>query len=137
MAYIDYTFYNDVYRGVPISDADTFSRLAERASNVIDRLTNYQIGDISQRPDWMQTLIKKAVAAQVEYFALVGEQVIHGDTGMGDVHIGNFSYSSGTQSAISPAVIDYLRTTGLLYRGITVRDVNPIGWLYTGVRVCD
>jgi hypothetical protein len=56
---------------------------------------------------------------------------------MGDVRIGNFSYTSDTQSAISPAVINYLRPTGLLYRGLMVRDSRPIGLLYTGVRVCD
>lgn len=121
MAYIDYTYYTDTYKGVPI-DADTFLRLSDRASDVIDQLTNYQIGDITQYPEWMQTLIKKAVAAQVEYFVYAGEQVTHGDVGFSDVRIGNFSYSSGTQAAISPAVINYLRPTGLLYRGVTVCD---------------
>lgn len=119
MAYIDYTFYTDVYKGVQL-DADTFSRLAERAGDVIDQVTNYQIGDITQYPEWIQSLIKKAVAAQVEYLYYAGETAIHGDA-FGNVKLGDFTYSSsGSQQTISPAVINYLRPTGLLYRGVTV-----------------
>jgi hypothetical protein len=137
MAYIDYAYYTDVYKGVPISDADTFSRLAERATEIIDQLTNYTIQDLAALSPFTQEQVKRATAAQVEYFAYAGEQVIHGNAGMGDVRIGNFSYTSDTQSAISPAVINYLRSTGLLYRGLMVRDSRPIGLLYTGVGVCD
>jgi hypothetical protein len=121
MSYIDYTYYTDVYKGVPI-DADTFSRLSERASELIDQVTNYTIQDLSALPVFTQDQVKKATAAQVEYFVYAGEQVLHGDNGMTDVRLGNFSYSVGTQSAISPAVINYLRPTGLLYRGVTVCD---------------
>jgi hypothetical protein len=122
MAYIDYTYYTDVYKGVPIQDADTFSRLSERASEIIDQVTNYTIQDIATLPMFVQDQVKKATAAQVEYFVYAGEQVLHGDNGMTDVRLGNFSYSVGAQSAISPAVINYLRPTGLLYRGVTVCD---------------
>jgi hypothetical protein len=122
MAYIDYAYYTDVYKGVPIPDADTFSRLSERASELIDQVTNYTIQDLAALTPFTQEQVKKATAAQVEYFAYAGEQVIHGDNGMTDVRLGNFSYSVGTQSTISPAVINYLRPTGLLYRGVTVCD---------------
>lgn len=124
MAYIDYTFYTDVYKGVQI-DADTFSRLAERASDVIDQVTNYQIGDIAQYPEWIQSLVKKAVAAQVEYFALSGDSITHGVSELQNVKLGDFSYTlNGNSGAapISPAVLSYLRQTGLLYRGVTVCD---------------
>ncbi|BBW97229.1 hypothetical protein ACPVTF_04145 [Geobacillus icigianus] len=124
MAYIDYTFYTDVYKGIPISE-DAFSRLAERATAMINQLTNYTIQDLATLPPFTQEQVKRATAAQVEYFAHAGEQIVHGDNGMIDVRIGNFSYSSGangTQSAISPAVINYLRPTGLLYRGVRVCD---------------
>lgn len=124
MAYIDYTFYTDVYKGIPISE-DAFSRLAERATEIIDQLTGYAIQDLAALPLFTQDQVKRATAAQVEYFAYAGEQVVHGGDGMTNVRLGNFSYSSGTndiQSAISPAVINYLRPTGLLYRGVTVCD---------------
>jgi hypothetical protein len=124
MAYIDYNFYTNVYQGVQIADADTFLRLAERAGDVIDQLTNYQIGDITQYPEWMQTLIKKAVAAQVEYFAYTDDSVLHGVNDLQNVKLGDFSYTLGNPGAvpISPAVLSYLRQTGLLYRGVTVCD---------------
>lgn len=127
MAYIDYTYYTGVYKGVPIQDADTFSRLSERASELIDQVTNYTIQDLAALPAFAQEQVKKATAAQVEYLVYAGEQVLHGNNGMTDVRLGNFSYSvgaqsAGTPSAISPAVINYLRPTGLLYRGVTVCD---------------
>jgi hypothetical protein len=120
MAYIDYTYYTDVYKGVPI-DADTFSRLSERASEIIDQVTNYAIQDFAALPAFTQEQVKKATAAQVEYLYYAGEISIHGDV-FGNVKLGDFNYSGGTPSAISPAVINYLRPTGLLYRGVTVCD---------------
>ncbi|WP_199425761.1 head-tail connector protein [Thermaerobacillus caldiproteolyticus] len=127
MTYIDYSYYTDVYKGVPLPDGDTFVRLSERASDVIDQLTNYQIGDITQYPEWMQTSIKKAVAAQVEYFALAGDSIVHGVSELQNVKIGDFSYTLGSnsgavQSVVSPAVLSYLYQTGLLYRGVAVCD---------------
>lgn len=122
MAYIDYAYYTDVYKGVPIQDADTFSRLSERASELIDQVTNYTIQDLAALPAFTQEQVKKATAAQVEYFVINGEHITHESGGMTDVRIGNFSYSGGEQSTISPAVINFLRPTGLFYRGVTVCD---------------
>jgi hypothetical protein len=121
MAYIDYTYYTDVYKGVPIPNADTFSRLSERASELIDQVTNYTIQDLAALTPFTQEQVKKATAAQVEYFYYAGETSVHGDL-FGNVKLGDFTYSGGTPSAISPAVINYLRPTGLLYRGVTVCD---------------
>lgn len=124
MAYIDKQYYDNEYKGVPITDESTFNRLAERASDLIDQITSYQIGDITQYPELMQTLIKKAVAAQVEYFLLTGDSVVHGVNELQNVKIGDFNYSTdgAAQSVVSPAVLSYLRQTGLLYRGVTVCD---------------
>lgn len=122
MVYIDYTYYTNTYKGVPI-DADTFSRLLERASELIDQVTNYSIQDFAALTPFAQEQVKKATAAQVEYLYYAGETSVHGDV-FGNVKLGGFTYSGGTQStsAISPAVINYLRPTGLLYRGVTVCD---------------
>lgn len=121
MAYIDYAYYTDVYKGVPIQDADTFSRLSERATDIINQLSCYTIKNLADLPEFAQEQVKKATAAQVEYFYYAGEISIHGDV-FGNVKLGDFNYSGGTPSAISPAVINYLRPTGLLYRGVTVCD---------------
>lgn len=130
MAYIDYTYYTNVYKGVPIPDADTFSRLSERATEIIDQLTGYAIQDLAALPLFTQEQVKRATAAQVEYFALAGYSVTHGVSEFQNVKLGDFSYSTGgaaggaTQNVVSPAVLSYLRPTGLLYiyRGVTVCD---------------
>jgi hypothetical protein len=131
MAYIDKQYYDNEYKGVPISDEDTFSRLAERASDIIDQMTGYLLHgqEFTQFAQFIQTQVKKAVAAQIEYMASFGgELASHGGGGFSSVNIGNFSYSEGegtknlsrNEQRTSPAVIEYLRPTGLLYRGVNV-----------------
>lgn len=39
MSYIDKDFYDNVYKGAPIADDNEFNRLAERASDMIDQIT--------------------------------------------------------------------------------------------------
>jgi hypothetical protein len=129
MAYIDKQYYDNVYKGVPISDEDTFNRLAERASDIIDQITGYLLHgqEFTQFAQFIQTQVKKAVAAQVEYMVTAGEIVVNHGSSFSSVNIGNFSYSEGSGDRInrneqrtSPAVIEYLRPTGLLYRGVNV-----------------
>jgi hypothetical protein len=132
MAYIDKQYYDNNYNGVPIADESTFNRLAERASDVIDQMTGYLLHgqEFTQLAQFIQDQVKKATAAQIEYMATSGESVIHGSN-FGSVSIGNFSYSEGSKGSndsrinrneqrTSPAVIGYLKPTGLLYRGVSV-----------------
>lgn len=122
MAYIDYAYYTDVYKGVPI-DADTFSRLAERASELIDQVTNYTIQDIAALPAFTQEQVKKATAAQVEYLYQNGEGVLQGVTDLQDVKIGDFSYKSASPgNPTSPLALSFLRRTGWLYAGVESHD---------------
>ncbi|USK43538.1 hypothetical protein [Cytobacillus oceanisediminis] len=130
MPYIDKTFYTDVYKGTPV-DADAFPRLLERACDSIDHLTNYAlIGfDLDAVHQVIQLNVKKAVAAQLEYLSIAGEGAAHGESTANNVSIGNFSYSeeqknsglSREQRMISPAALSYLKVTGFLYRGVSVR----------------
>jgi hypothetical protein len=128
MAYIDATYYNEVYKGVAVSDTATLSRLIERASDIIDQTTGYKIAmspnGLDDYSTFIQDQVKKAVAAQVEYFLLAGDSIVHGVNELQNVKIGDFSYSTdgAAQSVVSPAVLSYLRQTGLLYRGVTVCD---------------
>ncbi|MDF9296103.1 hypothetical protein [Geobacillus stearothermophilus] len=123
MAYIDYDFYANVYKGSPISDANTFDRLAMRASEWIDEMTSGQITDLSVEPEWRQTLLKKAVAAQVEYLYQNGEGVLQGVTDLQDVKIGDFSYKSASPgNPTSPLALSFLRRTGWLYAGVESHD---------------
>jgi hypothetical protein len=124
MPYIDKTYYDETYKGMPITDPDLFDRLATRASDMIDQLTQYVLKGVefTQFAQLIQDNVKKATAAQIEYMAsLGGELAIHGG-GPSSVNIGNFSYQAGSagQQEVSPAVIKYLIPTGLLYKGVEV-----------------
>ncbi|WP_026582128.1 hypothetical protein [Bacillus sp. J33] len=130
MPYIDQTFYTDVYKGAPI-DAGAFPRLLERASDSIDHITNYALVglDLDTMHQVIQLNVKKAVAAQLEYLSIAGEGAVHGESSPTNVSIGNFSYSDGQRQnglsreerRISPAAVSYLRATGFLNGGVTVR----------------
>lgn len=129
MPYVDYAYYKDIYKGTLVTE-EQFNSLAERASDIIDMVTSFKLlgVDISLEHQIIQTNVKKAVATQIEYMVSHGgELTIHGGS-PSSVSIGNFSYSSGNrqgqsdtsreQQIISPAVMNYLRPTGLLYKGI-------------------
>lgn len=129
MPYIDYQFYTNDYKGVPLSE-DVFSSLVGRVSDLIDIATNFKIEAISfeKLPVVIQSRIKKAVAAQLEYIHVNGGIEATQSEGMQQASIGRFSYSktaSQAQSAnksvhqtICPVASDYLRATGLLYSGV-------------------
>jgi hypothetical protein len=123
MPYIDYAYYTDDFKGVSVS-AEEFDRLVRRASDKIDSLTSYVLhrADFTQLAQLIQENVKKATAAQVEYLVtLGGELAVHGDE-PSSVSISNFSYSTESEGkgpqTFSPVVLEYLRPTGLLYRGV-------------------
>jgi hypothetical protein len=123
MPYIDYTYYVDTFKGTSIS-SEQFDLLVERASDLIDQITSYNLQgvDLTQQHQLIQNNVKKATAAQVEYMVTQGGELsIHGGS-PASVSIGKFSYqaSSEQQPIISPAALNYLRPTGLLYRGVSV-----------------
>lgn len=132
MGYIDKTYYDGTYMGLPITDQDMFDRLEARASDIIDQLIRYALQgvDLTTLHQLIQDNVKKAVASQVEYmFSNGGELVSHGGDGMNTVKIGNFNYTEGNsdnnltreQKRISPAVLEFLRPTGLMNRAVNVR----------------
>lgn len=114
MAYITEDYYLNDYKGQPTED--DLSALIERASDTVDCLTAYAVGDIDSQPEHIARLIKKAVAAQVEFMDANG--------GVSSCTIGKFSYTAGgssdgvSSSRCSPAAVNFLEHTGLLYRGL-------------------
>ncbi|KIN42421.1 head-tail connector protein [Bacillus subtilis] len=135
MPYITPEYYNDVYIGAAAPDSADLERYIERASDIIDQVTNFQLygKDINSLPPLFRDLIMKAAAAQVEFYVMKGGDaaVNAGTDDMNSVSVGSFSYStgggsssngsSGTQSArVSPSVLSFLAPTGLLYRGVSV-----------------
>jgi hypothetical protein len=124
MPYVDYSYYTDDFKGVSVTQED-FDRLVRRASDKIDSLTSYVLHrvEFTQLAQLIQENVKKATAAQVEYLVTQGgELAVHGDE-PSSISISNFSYSTESAGqgprAVSPVVLEYLRPTGLLYRGVS------------------
>lgn len=130
VAYIDAEYYNNEYKGVDAGD--DLDRYIERASDLVDQVTGYKIADLSALHPRIQELVKKATAAQVEFYVLNGgpEGVDGNDGNFNRVAIGSFEYQTarmGQQTPagkqehrVSPAALAYLEPTGLLYQGVRV-----------------
>lgn len=125
-AYIDYDFYTNTFKGVPLSD-DTFNSLVDRASDMIDIATNYRIEKIGFENFHarIQLLIKKATASQLENLSLNGGIATLQSSGVSNASVGRFSYTvDGSSSEKGKSICDfsksYLKATGLLYGGVRV-----------------
>ncbi len=125
--YITVEYYRNEYMGTPVADDTELLRLIRRASDAIDSITHYRIVNygFSKFPPFIQTQIKKATAAQVEFYSVNGElagNVVEG--GGAGFSIGNYSEQGQTSAEPTVAakyaltVIDYLTPTGLLYSGV-------------------
>lgn len=66
MAYANYSFYKNTYKGNKISEAD-FDRLSERASDYIDKRTDYVLHKSGIPPD-MEIRIQKCCCAVAETY---------------------------------------------------------------------
>ncbi len=70
--YVDYAYYIQDYIGEPIDEAH-FPRYLARASEAIASIIRYRSTDnFDQLDDLTKTLFKKAICAQVEYYAFNG-----------------------------------------------------------------
>ena len=127
-ATVDYTFYSTVYMGSEADEA-SFPALCARAADVVGAMIRWR--DPETLTDPVLTLYKKAVCAQVDYFALNGFESVAGgsDRGftVGKVSVsgksGNDLKATGAMSAhISPLAIMYLEQTGLMYPGVPVAE---------------
>ena len=125
-AIVDYTFYSTVYMGSEADEA-SFPALCARADDVVGAMIRCR--DPETLTDPVLTLYKKAVCAQVDYFALNGLESVAGgsDRGftVGKVSVsgksGNDLKATGAMSAhVSPMVLMYLEQTGLMYPGVPV-----------------
>lgn len=124
MSYVTYDYYNSVFLGESVDDAD-FPGLLSRASEIVEEMCMYRISETNfQNYDAeTQSRVKKAVCAQIEYLDANGG----GDLDMGNdfqsAGLGKFNYTKASsadgtsQSIYSPRALRYLIPTGLLYRG--------------------
>ena len=117
MGYITEDYYTNTYHGEETSD--DLSILIERASDVIDTITNYAIGDISLLPSVIAERVKKATAYQVEYMAANGGLSSLNGAGFSQATIGRVCFSRATEAnkkgvAVAPLSIPLLESVGLL-----------------------
>lgn len=136
MAIVDYAYYADTYNGEPIAAA-IFPRYESRAEELINAVTRG--ADIETLPVAFQTLYKKAICAQVEYYAFNGiSAATEGTAGtvgasytLGKISVSSGNSKSASESAsatlltLAPAAQMYLEQTGLLNRNVaTITDLG-------------
>ena len=136
MGAVDWTYYSEVYMGTEADEA-SFPALCARAEDVVGAMTRFV--DISTQPDAIQTLCKKAICAQVDFFALNGVETASGGAVSGFT-VGKVSISAKSGEAsrggrmadnISPMVWMYLEQTGLLNPQVQTLPGMPfVGWYF-------
>lgn len=135
MAIVDAAYYQTVYMGNEASDCD-FPALEARAEDVICAMTRWTVtaDTIASLTALQQTLVKKAICAQVDFFALNGLDSIAGSTGqgftVGKVSIsgragGEMTRKGAMADYISPMAIAYLEQTGLMNPAVGVAPSEP------------
>lgn len=138
MAIVELAYYKTVYMGQESSDCD-FPAFEARAEDVICAMTRWQVSaeTIANFPPFVATLIKKAICAQVDYFAVNGLDSAAGgnDRGftVGKVSISGKSGSDLVRKGamadnISPLALMYLEQSGLMNPQVqTAPDMPLIG----------
>jgi hypothetical protein len=134
-AIVDYAYYFTVYMGTE-ADEVSFPALCARAEDVIGAMTRWK--DPATFAPYQLTLYKKAICAQVDYFAINGLDSVAGgsDTGftVGKVSLSGRSGSDLTRKGgmadhMSPMVLMYLEQSGLMGPQVaTAPDMPFVGW---------
>lgn len=130
MAIVNWTYYSTVYMGSE-TDEQGFTPLEARAEDVVCAMTRWKVSadTIASLPVETQVFVKKAVCAQIDFFAVNGLDSVAGSTGTGFT-VGKVSISGKSGSDlvrkgamadfISPMAIMYLEQTGLMNPAVPV-----------------
>lgn len=122
MGVVDFDFYWNVYGGTDV-DQTSFPALCARASDVIGAMTHWAVDEstITKLPALHQTLYKKAICAQIDFFAVNGtDSLVETDDGgftVGKVTVHGKSGNSGggkLSGNIASMAVSYLEQTGLM-----------------------
>lgn len=126
MPYITQDYYLNDFHGEPVDDAD-FPALSVRAEEIVEEMTMYRLTPTSYlaMPEGVQTCIKKAICAQIEYLDANGGTDLDNGADLQSVGLGKFNYSrspgssggGAKQPRYAPRAERVLMPTGLLYRG--------------------
>lgn len=119
MAYVDYEYYRDIFKGS--LDENIATRLLEEASDQVDRLTYGRIRKkgFENLTEYQQVLVKKAICYQSEFLANYGDYLSSPLSGfsIGDVSLSFGKENQGPGGIISDKkTLDYLAQTGLTVR---------------------
>lgn len=140
-AIVDYTWYVDTYMGTE-ADEVSFPALCARAEDVVLAMMRWKVTEdnLSTYPSIIQTLIKKAICAQVDYFAVNGLDSVAGGSErgftVGKVTLtgksgGELTRKGAMAEHISPLVLMYLEQTGLIGPQVpTAPDMPLVGWWF-------
>ena len=137
MGVVDYEYYSTVYMGSEADEA-SFPALCARAADVVGAMTRWK--DPETMTAFQLTLYKKAVCAQVDYFAVNGLDSVAGGTDkgftVGKVSVNNRNSSETAKGGamagnISPMCIMYLEQSGLMNPQVaTAPDMPLVGWWF-------
>ncbi len=117
--YVTEDYYLNVYKGEPV---DAFDALQLRAAEIVEEMTMYRLTELTYEamPECVQTAVKKAICAQMEYLDSNGGPDLDNGAALASASLGKFSYtmaSEGKPGIYAPRALRLLAPTGLLYRG--------------------
>lgn len=124
---VDYLYYTDTFKGEPVDNAD-FPRLLARAQDAMDALLFGKLSLVDDMAACVQETVRRALCAQVEYYALYGVEAAVTGTADAGFTVGHVSVQGGSNASsksvdiagVCPAARAMLERTGLLYRGCYV-----------------
>ena len=121
-----FEYYNDIYLGQE-ADMASFPALCARAEDIVNAMVRWQ--DPATFTPFQMTLYKKAICAQIDYFAVNGFDSVTGGTDrgftVGKVSIGgksggDMAHKGAMSGNLSPLVIMYLEQSGLMIPSVPV-----------------
>ena len=121
---VDFSYYWNVYQGKEANET-SFPALCARAEDVIGAMVRWQ--DPSTFTPFQMTLYKKAVCAQIDYFAVNGFDSVTGGTDrgftVGKVSVngkGETAHGGAMSGNLAPLVVMYLEQSGLMNPSVPV-----------------
>jgi hypothetical protein len=140
MAIVTFEYYSETYLGNQATEEE-FPILDATAENIIGAMTRWKVDEetIINLPTLTQTLYKKAICAQIDFFAVNGVDVVATSSNGPGFTVGKVSVSGKSGSDlvrrgamadyIAPMALMFLEQTGLLNPAVPVAPSEPfLGW---------
>ena len=137
---VSYEFYTQTYLGKEAT-AEEFPAVEAKAEDIIGAMSRWKVTDetISSLPSLTQTLYKKAICAQIDFFGVNGLDAVASSSNGPGFTVGKVSVSGRSGSDlvrkgamadyIAPLALMYLEQTGLFNPVVPVAPSEPfLGW---------